>query len=243
MPEEIASTGRIEPPPPAPAAKEVAPSWHTAVLLLTILSVSGVSAYRHSLSPVGFGHGVIIGYLSVIVTQWLTLSFIWFGIRQRGLSLRDLIGGSWPRVTSVLRDLGFAVAFLILSAIVLATVSHLLQAGNRDIVSRLLPHTRTEVALYLLLCTTAGFCEEVIFRGYLQKQFSAWTQSTHAGLLLQGLVFGVAHGYQGPRLMAVITVFGFLFGLLAQWRQTLRPGMMAHFLQDALPIVLFRFHK
>ena len=242
MPEETAATSHPE-SPFAPSTKEVAPRWHTALLLLIILSVSGVGAYRHSLSPVGFGHGKSLGYLSVIVMQWLTLAFIRYGIRQRGLTLRDVISGSWPRWTSVLRDIAFAVGFIIVSAIVLATVSHLLHAGNRDVVSRLLPHTHTEVALYLLLCATAGFCEEIIFRGYLQKQFSAWTHSASAGLILQAVVFGVAHGYQGPRLMIVITVFGCLFGVLAQWRQSLRPGMIGHFLQDALPLVLLRFHQ
>jgi hypothetical protein len=40
--------------------------------------------------------------------------------------------------------------------------------------------------------------------------------------------------------LVVVTVFGCLFGLLAQWRQSLRPGMIGHFLQDALPLVLPR---
>jgi membrane protease YdiL (CAAX protease family) len=222
---------------------EVAPRWHTAVALLIIFSVSGVGAYRHSLSPVGFAHGKSLGYLSVIVMQWLTLAFICYGVRQRGLAFPGLIDGSWPRWTSVLRDIVLAVGFIIVSAIILASVSHLLHAGNRDVLARLLPHTRIEIALYLLLCATAGFCEEIIFRGYLQKQFCAWTHSVSAGLILQAVVFGAAHGYQGPRLMVVITVFGLLFGLLAQGRQSLRPGMIGHFLQDALPLVLLRLQK
>jgi membrane protease YdiL (CAAX protease family) len=41
--------------------------------------------------------------------------------------------------------------------------------------------------------------------------------------------------------MAVITIFGCLFGLLAQWRRSLRPGMIAHFLQDSSAL-LARFH-
>ncbi|PYX43065.1 MAG: CPBP family intramembrane metalloprotease [Acidobacteria bacterium] len=77
-----------------------------------------------------------------------------------------------------------------------------------------------------------------MFRGYLQGQFTAWTGSAYAGLVLQALVFGLAHGYQGARLMTVIAVFGCLFGLLAQWRQSLRPGMIAHFLQDASAVLL-----
>ena len=220
--------------------REVAPAWHTAVLLLLLLFFSGLSEYSHSLSPVGAKHGTLPGYLSVIVMQWLVLAFVWYGLRVRGVSLQQLVGGSWPKWTSILRDLGLAVAFLIVSGVTLSALGRILHTSNQEVALRVLPHTRSEVAVYLLLCATAGFCEEVIFRGYLQKQFSAWTRSAPAGLLLQALIFGLAHGYQGPRLMAVITVFGCLFGLLAQWRKSLRPGMIAHFLQDASAVLIAR---
>ena len=87
---------------------------------------------------------------------------------------------------------------------------------------------------YLLLTLTAGICEELIFRGYLYKHFAAITGSLLAGLVLQGILFGAAHGYQGPKYMLIIAIYGCLFGLLAQWRRSLRPGMMAHFLQDGI---------
>ena len=85
------------------------------------------------------------------------------------MSLRDLIRGSWPKWTSVLRDVGLAVAFLIMSSIILAGVSHLLHASNSEVASRVLPRTPAEISAYLLLCATAGFCEEIIFRGFLFK--------------------------------------------------------------------------
>ncbi len=225
----------------APSVRSIAPTWHTIVLVLFIAIASATSALTHSLSPLGFRRGPAFGYLSVIVMQWLVVAFIWFGIRRRGLTIRELIGGTWPRWTAVLGDVGIAVVFLIVSGIILAVTARLLNASNREVAERLLPHTRWEVATYLLLCATAGFCEEIIFRGYLQKQFSAWTGSATAGLLLQAIIFGAGHGYQGPRLMAVITVFGCLFGLLAHWRRSLRPGMIAHFLQDSFAL-LARFH-
>jgi CAAX protease family protein len=50
--------------------------------------------------------------------------------------------------------------------------------------------------------------------------------------VIQGLIFGVSHGYQGPTYMVIISVYGCLFGLLALWRRSLRPGMLAHFFQD-----------
>jgi uncharacterized protein len=227
--------------PPAQRAAPIAPAWHTIALLVFIGLASATSAYSHNLSPLGFRRGPAFGYLSVILMQWVIVAFIWFGVRRRGLTLRGLIGRTWPRWTSILRDVGIAIVFLIVSGMILAACARLLHASGREVAERLLPHTRIDIVSYLLLCATAGFCEEVIFRGYLQKQFSAWTDSTIAGLLLQAVVFGAGHGYQGLRLMAVITVFGCLFGLLAQWRRSLRPGMIAHFLQDSSAL-LVRFH-
>jgi membrane protease YdiL (CAAX protease family) len=40
--------------------------------------------------------------------------------------------------------------------------------------------------------------------------------------------------------MLLIAVFGILFGLLAYWRRSLRPGMVAHFVQDGIAGVLAR---
>jgi membrane protease YdiL (CAAX protease family) len=79
---------------------------------------------------------------------------------------------------------------------------------------------------------TAGFCEEVVFRGYLQKQLQAMTGSAAIAVLGQALFFGVAHGYQGVKNVIVIAVLGLLYGLLALGRRNLRPGMIAHAWSD-----------
>ena len=47
-------------------------------------------------------------------------------------------------------------------------------------------------------------------------------------------LFGVSHGYQGIVSCARITLYGVLFGLLALWRRSLRPGMIAHAMTDVL---------
>ncbi|HEY1939530.1 MAG TPA: CPBP family intramembrane glutamic endopeptidase [Candidatus Angelobacter sp.] len=53
-----------------------------------------------------------------------------------------------------------------------------------------------------------------------------------AGLVLQGILFGAAHAYQGPKQMFIIALLGCMLGNLAQWRKSTRPGMISHFLQD-----------
>jgi membrane protease YdiL (CAAX protease family) len=108
-----------------------------------------------------------------------------------------------------------------------------LEAAKKN-VDVLKPLGVLESAIWVCLSITAGFCEEVMFRGYVQRQFAAWTRSDIAAVLLQAIVFGVAHSYQGARLAFVVTVYGMLFGVLAHMRRSLRPGMMAHAIQDTL---------
>jgi hypothetical protein len=53
-------------------------------------------------------------------------------------------------------------------------------------------------------------------------------------------VFGVGHFYEGIGAAARITLFGVLFGLLALWRKSLRPGMIAHAWSDIFGVIIFR---
>lgn len=213
--------------------RAVAPAWHTIVLLLALLGLSFAGARSKNL-PFAGTYGRAPGYVLVMIVEWVTVAFIWYGVTLRGFRLYDLIGGAWPRPLAIFRDLGIAVGFLIISSLFLSGIGHLLKATPNEAIRNALPRTAIEVVLWLLLCLTAGFCEETIFRGYLQRQFVALTRSAAGGIVLQGIAFGAGHGYQGWKYMLIISVFGILFGLLAQWRRSLRPGMIAHALQDGL---------
>jgi membrane protease YdiL (CAAX protease family) len=107
----------------------------------------------------------------------------------------------------------------------------------------LVPGTTLELIVWCLLSTTAGICEEIIFRGYLQRQFGAFTRSMLGGLILSAIVFGAAHGYEGGPRMLLIGVYGLMFGLLAWWRKSLRPGMIAHAWHDAFSGAVMRLLK
>jgi hypothetical protein len=47
-------------------------------------------------------------------------------------------------------------------------------------------------------------------------------------------LFGVSHGYQGVEACVKIAIFGGLYGFLALWLGSLRPGMIAHGGSDIL---------
>jgi hypothetical protein len=153
---------------------------------------------------------------------------IWLAVKWRGDSIGNLISGRWRTFGSFFRDLGLAVGFLIVVVPLVGIIAYLL-GGDPD-VANIIPKTVFKLIFWLGLAVTAGFCEEVIFRGYLSRQFRAWTGNLVFAILLQGVLFGLAHGYYG-RVMVAITVQGWLLGLLrllaqklASWNGGPRPA-------------------
>jgi membrane protease YdiL (CAAX protease family) len=161
------------------------------------------------------------------------------GVRLRGSSLLTVLGDRWRSTQDFFRDAGIAVGFWIFSTIIISILGGHGGADNRA-AQMMLPRGNAELALWMLLSVTAGICEEALFRGYLQRQFSALSRSVPVGIVLSAAVFGGAHAYQGAGRATMIAVQGVLLGLLAWWRRSLRPSMLAHTLQDAVVPFLIR---
>jgi membrane protease YdiL (CAAX protease family) len=215
----------------------IAPRWHTLVVLLLVFAFSALAAlgaHSRSMTPPVQPQVRVVGYTFAAAVEWSIVAIVWFGVRLRNVSLRDLIGGRWSNGPAVLRDFGIAALFFIASNIVSALLARFLKVDSGQAIRDMLPHGETESALYLLLALTAGICEEIVFRGYLQKQFTAMTGNAAAAVVAQGVLFAVFHGNQGLKFMAIVAMYGWLLGALAYWRRSVRPGMIAHFVQDGL---------
>ena len=167
-------------------------------------------------------------YLSAAFMDWLLALFVWKGIRRRGVSIRSLVQGRWATPRDILRDLGIAALFW---GILLAAnwgMERMMGPGQEKSLGTLLPRTAADVMAWILASASGGFCEELVFRGYLQRQLRALSGSVSIAVLSQGIVFALMHAYQGWLPVIQIGIIGVLFGTLAVWRKTLRPGMIAH---------------
>jgi uncharacterized protein len=217
------------------ASGPIAPWWHTLLVLAPIAIGSVASYYQHGLPNANLpGMSFrLSGYITVVVMEWVVVLMIWLALRRRGLSIGSLVSGRWQTLGNFFRDLGLALGFMAVVIPTVAVVMHFLGAKADSTLANILPKTWFELVVWLGLSATGGFCEELIFRGYLTRQFGAWTGSRAFGVILQGVAFGLAHGYYG-RLMLAIMVHGCLLGLLAYWRKSLLPGILAHGLQDTL---------
>jgi len=230
------------------AHKPVAPAWHTMVFVAVVLVFAALAA--HSQMAMVAKHGRIPTYVMTIAWEWILVGYVIWGARKRGAGLRDLTGGKWSSPEDVLIDVAIAIGFWLVSVLILAGISYALgltkpdqMAAAKRQIFPLLPQTREEIVLWLAVSATAGFCEELLFRGYLQKQFTAATNSVVWGVLLQAVIFGVGHAYQGGRRIVLIAIYGAMFGILAALKKSVRPGMIAHTMQDSLTGLAFRFIK
>ena len=82
--------------------------------------------------------------------------------------------------------------------------------------------------MWVAVSITAGVCEELAFRGFLQRQLHSLTGNIVVAVVAQGVVFGLFHSYQGWTNVVGISVLGVLFGALAAWRGNLRANVVVH---------------
>ena len=219
--------------PGATTKTPIAPWWHAALVLLPLFIGSAVSFHQHTLEHVNLP-GVSVrlsAYFTVMAEEWFVVLLIWLALRRRGLSLAFLISGRWQNLAAFLKDLGLGLGFAIAVEGLMAVAARFLDSGSSDV--NFLPLTPLEAIVWIFLAFTAGFCEELIFRGYLTHQSTVWTNSKALAIFIQGIVFGLIHGNQLSGILSIM-VYSWLIGTFASWRKSLRPGMLAHGLCDGV---------
>lgn len=249
-------TGQPYSAPPAigtpPPKKLLAPLWHTVLVVIIVLGNSFLTAALSSQKALEGGaiteKARIAQYAVTIVLELVLLGVVWIGLRLKRTRIRELIGGRWNTPEEFLIDVGIAIGFWLAAVFVLGGLGYLLgltkgaQASEAKRLAEMLgPRSPAGLAIWVCLSTTAGFVEEIIFRGYLQQQIAVMSGNIYAGLIASALIFGAGHGYEGTRRMVLIAVYGAMFGVLAHWRKSLRPGMMAHAWHDAFEGFVLRF--
>jgi uncharacterized protein len=219
----------------------LASPWHTLIVLVVWGANTYSSAMHAGASRAGMGPGRPTIYLRTMAFEIVLLGIVAAGVWMRGASLQNLFGTRWASVGQMFRDLGIGVVLLIVATAVVSILGgHQSGPDANRAIQFLLPQNSVEMALWVALSITAAICEEAIYRGYFQGQFAALTGNVPAGIVISGLLFGGAHLYQGVSRAFVIFVSAILYGVVVRWRGTVRPGMIAHGIQDCVAPVLIR---
>lgn len=86
------------------------------------------------------------------------------------------------------------------------------------------------VGVRILISLSAGVVEETFFRGFLQPRI---------GIFLSSLLFVFAHfSYGQPFMLVGIATLSLIYAFLVRWRQNIWPAIAAHFLFDAVQLLV-----
>lgn len=222
-------------PPHADAIALLAPPWHTRALvgLMLIVAAAGLA--------LGQGARPAAGATSVVATTYLPLALVNAGLllyvcrveRGRGLFARLFSQGRYD-ARRVATDLACACGVAVALIAAESGLQWLLDLPESVAAHALLPHTVGEKFAWVLVAALVGFCEELVYRGYLQRQLAALSGSLPFGVVAQALLFGIAHGEQGGWAVARFALYGLGLGWLAVARKSVLPGLLGHSAVDVL---------
>jgi len=230
------------PPPSTAVPLPVAPWPHTAALFALLVGSALLSQRQVSAAPSVLPH--VQRYLSGIILTWLLLGSVIAGIYHRRAFITRALR---TQPTSLLHESSLGVSVYLFGLLVIAFVGGLVQLTplahrhNGALILGMMPHTALEFLAWLCLSLTAGFCEELIFRGYLIDQLTAWTKRPILAIVLSSLLFGSVHLYEGTAAVLPLMSLALLYGFVVRQRKgDLRAVMVAHTLQDFL-VAFFAF--
>lgn len=176
-------------------------------------------------------------YCRMIVGEWLFALgalAIWSRYGRPWSALRLVIPTGWRIVLGGL----FVVATIALVVLQLWSVGRL--SAERRVKARpqlgdlafMLPRNREEETWFIGLSITAGFVEELLYRGYLPWLLAPWLGAVGAMAVIV-LVFGVSHAYQGRRGVVKATIAGAIMAAVVLSTNSLIAAMIAHALIDS----------
>ena len=202
------------------------------VVLSVVSAVIGSHGSKSAYAP--SQADLIKGYLFMIAIECLWVLFVYAGMQNQGHSLAEIFGRRWLEPGQLVQDVAYAALTFGVIFLLDRGTSSLLRHAGQVTIDGILPSTPLAKTLCVGLSMAAGVGEEIVFRGYLQRQLKALTGSTVIAILGQAVLFALGHGYEGPGIVLDIFLEAIVWGALAAWRGNIRSGILVHVAWDVL---------
>jgi membrane protease YdiL (CAAX protease family) len=226
--------------------EQLAPFWHTGLTLFLLLIVplarwSGSKELNglHWFSLIQYRE---LLYIVILGAEWGMFAIVYSGVFPGARNLPSLIGKTWTRTSDGLRDVAFGTAATLVVLCSTALLIFLFGPFDKYDVD-LYPKTAVQFYFFFLMLVSGGFAEEIIFRGYLQKQLRYIFKNDLASVSIQALVFSLSHGVdESVAGMSNKFLTGVIFGIIACRRKSLIPTIVAHCGLNAIAAIAIGMH-
>ena len=218
------------------------PAFVDVVFVVALVVVASVREYVYFWPRVradvaaGKPSARVSAYRRGVFGEWaftIAALAIWIAFGRPWSSMRLGLPHGWRLGVGVLLVLA-AVGLVVLPLWSLARLAVQRRIAARPKLAKvafILPHTAREEGWFLALSVTAGFCEELLYRGYLPWFFAPWLGSVGA-MALVVVLFGIGHAYQGRSGAVRATLAGAFMAALVLVTDSLIPAMIVHALID-----------
>ena len=92
-----------------------------------------------------------------------------------------------------------------------------------------------------IMALTPAICEELFFRGILQKIFVSWSKKKSLGIILTSLIFGALH-FQIENFLAIVFA-SILFGYVYELKRNLIHSIIIHFCFNSFSLITMQLIK
>ncbi|MEM3584698.1 MAG: type II CAAX endopeptidase family protein [Nitrososphaerales archaeon] len=205
------------------------------ILMTPMIIISVVSLTEFLKNPTYYIYAY--GFILWSVYHIFLVSLVYRFLKIEKESLKEIIGSmkakAWLSIATIVGLLGLSI---LIFQVVEPIVTNLLY-GPRMWEQFLTEYRRLPLAfaLYGILITslTAGVCEEIVWRGYLQTRLERiFNGRILIAITIQAILFGLWHSISLHTIFTAI--FGFIFGLVYAKMRRLMPLMISHWLGDTI---------
>lgn len=212
------------------------PRWQA----LTVLVGFPLAYWINGLTPWSYGlfverdHRFFLPFgVSICLLHWASLALtLWF-VRRSGATPREI--GLHLRAKGLF---AFAAVVAVVGGalIALRTAFPIHEAPPGDWrVSY--PFTLDERIFFVFLALSAGFCEEVVYRGFAITALRQRGWRTWQAVALATLSFVMIHGVAAIFLFPFLIAAGLIYGGIFLWRKSLTPLIYLHALFDVTAVL------
>lgn len=164
---------------------------------------------------------------------------------------------STSRAAAFLRFRGTSFSFIILSVVGLAALIPIVDLAGKingalpwpdsirefeqlmmEPIQRYLSDSKNLIPGLLMIALTPAICEELLFRGYVQRQ-SERSMGVVWGIIFTGVIFGAYH--MQPTKVLPLAILGIYLAYVTWRTGSLIPAIVIHFANNAFAVVLSIF--